>query len=712
MATDSTKSNSEIAAAPQATEGSHAVEDPPSVEDSQPTEDTASTEQAESSTSGESQLAASTAKPVAEETTEDRKEEKEKVTAESKQELKEETREGAKEETKTGAKEKDKPKLNAVAELSSLEQQIESLSHKQSVALITFENNLNRARKFIAEGDDKLSILAESLRSQLGAILEKNQAHQESLLAQSKELIVKLEKALEEGQSHDALSTWDRIQGNVTNTTGEIKKTLQALLTPFKAKIAELRDWKIFAATEKKKELIEQMKHVSDSRMNPGDRSKHISKLHRDWKALGRSNQNEELWLAFKEASDKASEPCKEFFKQRKQQMAANLVARQTLCDELEQKFKSIKEESPTLPQLNKLLKLADDTWKQHAPVDHNKIKTLQKRYYDVVNELRKMRKTLVRTSSHTKKELISRASALLENEDRQQAMKEAKQLQQEWKQAGPGAYKEDRQLWEKFRNLCDQIFAVRDKEKTQRQDKSNEAHKAIQTLLRDLEALLAVQDEELRTQRKHYQSLQQSFAAALEQLPGKQRSRFREQFNGLKRKLDTRYQALPDKKSQALLDKVKACSVFLQELESQSLNMPGEDGGEAQQVFDQDRWQVLITDINADHRLRLQERADFLINAEPQSGATENAREAFRQLCIAAEIRANVDSPEEDQAKRMELQLSQLQTGFGKGQSQQEKSAEFIVRCRLDSLCLGPLGEEERNQFQSRLDKSLQRLF
>lgn len=609
-------------------------------------------------------------------------------------------------------KEKEKPALDVQAEFTSLEQQIQTLSHNQSVALVTFENNLNRARKFIADGDKKLASVADSLREKLQEILARNQTHQESLLEQSKEFISKLEKALEEGLSNEALSTWDNIQGNVNNTTGEIKKSLQPLLVPFKSKIAELRDRKIIAATEKKKELVEQMKSLSDSSMNPGDKSRQISKMHRDWKALGRSNQNEELWLEFKQASDKASEACKEYFKQRKQQMAANLQARQTLCNELEQEFKAIKDGSPTLSQLNKLLKQADDTWKKHAPVDHNKIKTLQKRYYDVVNELRKMRKTLVRNSAQVKKELIARAAALLEGDDTKLAMSEAKKLQQEWKQAGPGAYKDDKQLWEKFRGLCDQIFSFRDKEKADRRSRLDDAQKQLQPLLKELEVLAAVVDDQLREKRKHYQHLQQSFSGFLDQIPGKQRGKFRDQFNTIKRKLDTRYQALPDKKSQALLDGVRACAIYLQEFEN---NAPGKQTGEPNktaEAFDQDHWQSLLAEISAERRSRLQERADFLFKPEQQKDTAEAARQAFRQLCISAEIRANMESPEEDQARRMELQLSQLQTGFGQGKHQQNKTGEFAVNCRLDALCLGPLQEEERKQFQERLDKSLQRLF
>ena len=55
-----------------------------------------------------------------------------------------------------------------------------------------------------------------------------------------------------------------------------------------------------YPPTEKKKELITQMQHLIDSKMHASDRSKSISKMHKEWKTLGRSSQNEQFWKEFK----------------------------------------------------------------------------------------------------------------------------------------------------------------------------------------------------------------------------------------------------------------------------------------------------------------------------------------------------------------------------------------------------------------------------
>jgi exonuclease SbcC len=609
---------------------------------------------------------------------------------------------------------------NVPSEMASLESQLPSLSFKNTVPLVTFENKLNRVRKFIDTADETMLKKAEALRGELQARFAENQEHQKNLSTETKDLVAQMEKAIEDGQSQIALSTWDKIQANFNNTTGEVKQALQDLFTPFKAKITELRDWRIFAATEKKKELVQQMEKLAETEMHAADKSSHINKLHKEFKKLGRSNQNDELWQQFKQASDKASEPCKDYFKQRKQELVNNFNARKELCAELEKQIETFKVSEPELGLLNKILKQADENWQKHAPVDRNKIKPLQKRFYSVVNKLRKVRKSIVRKNAQAKMALIAQAEELLKTEDRQEAMNTAKQLQQDWKKIGAGSYKEDRKHWEKFRSICDEIFSASNKNQASRSsDNSKPDNKKVrdeaQPVLKDLESLLKLTDEALREQRKQYQQLQQNFTAALDQLPGKQRGKVRDQFNGLKRRLDTRFKVLPDKKTQAQLEQLQRCDAYLSDLETRMLAGKETDIAGLQDAIDDTQWQELTKGIDEECGKLLQERMQNLRSygkpADARSAA-DKAETAFRELCIQAEIRANASSPEEDQPRRMELQLAQLQQKFGHAQQDQAENTKFVQRSRLTSHCLGPIEINEKTALADRLEKNLQRLF
>lgn len=606
-------------------------------------------------------------------------------------------------------------------ELDKLIADLATIGHKNTAKLVTVDNLLNRFRKFIDQEEAALLAKADSIRESLNSKFAENATHQLSLQKATDELLDKLESALAEGQSIDALPTWDRIQGNISNTNGEIRQLLQARANPFKPKILELRDWKIFAATEKKKELIQQMEHLCESKMHAADRSKHITRLHKEWKELGRSNQNEELWQQFKQFSDRAYEPCAEHFKQRKQQMAANLKARRELCDQLEQQIEAItKDEAGELKvnALNKLIKDAEEDWKKHAPVEQSRIRSLQKRFYNNINVLRKKRKAILKANATAKRALIEQANGLAELEDRNQAMSEAKRLQKEWKEIGPTSFKEDKEHWDNFRAACDKLFDSRKDstrgDRPQRTGARQGNDKEIQGKLTALEKILELSEDELRNSRGEYQDLAQGFSSALDGLDKRQRSKFLDKFNAIKRKVDNRLKALPDKKTLALMEQLQPAIAYLQNLEPGLLGADSAKFEAEKQKFTKDDWQSLDK-VKSDPLLALLEsRASAILdsgNPTDYAGHVTEATEAAREICIQVEIRAGNDSPEADQAKRMEIQLGQLQKGLGQARHTSKENMQFIQEARLQLICLGPLHDADRDAFRQRVEDSSKRL-
>ncbi len=603
--------------------------------------------------------------------------------------------------------------INVAEELSRLAAELETVSVKNTTKLVTVDNLINRYRKLINADEVDLLQQATTIRESLDEKFKENAGHQDQLKASTLDLLEKLEQSLQEGQSIDALPTWDRIQGNISNTNGEIRQNLQEKANPFKPKIAELRDWKIFAATEKKKELIQQMEHLADSKMHAADKSKHITRLHKEWKMLGRSNQNEELWQQFKQFSDKAYEPCADYFKQRKQLMAANLKARRELCDRLETDIKNLEETEPKVTAYNKLIKDAEDTWKKHAPVEQSKIRSLQKRFYNSINILRKKRKSILKTNAVAKRSLIDQATELAELDDRNQAMQEAKRLQKEWKEIGPTSYKEDKDYWDSFRGACDRIFEARNTEKEQRNARLQEVDNDIQLKLSALEKILQLSEEELRQSRGDYQDIAQSFSSALDALDKRRRGKFLDKFNGLKRKIDNRIKALPDKKSMALQAQLNDAVDYLLAIELALMDAQTDGFGAAKEKFSADKWQAMDKGKEESLLVLLENRSKAINDsnaAEDYEKHIEAAVYAARELCIQSEIRAGGESPDSDQAMRMQLQLGQLQKGLGQARYTAKENLQFSQRAKLQLLCLGPIPQQHRENFNQRLEECSKR--
>ena len=602
------------------------------------------------------------------------------------------------------------------SELPGLEKQLSILSFKNTAGLKAARNTLRRLLKEVDKPVKESNKQVLALHEVIKEKFEKNRVHQEHLREKTLTLLQSLKLSLDKGQSHEALPTWDKIQGNINNTSGKTRKALLSEAKKFKNKLNEMRDWKNFAVTEKKKELIKQMQLLVESPMHAADRSRRIADMHKKWKLLGLSSQNEGLWKEFKQFSDKAYGPCKTYFKERKQLMTANLQKRREICKQLEKYLAEIDKQSVNLPELNKLFISTENNWKRYAPVEQPKIKSLQKRYYGVVNQLRRIRKISLRENNTSKLELIEQAKKLVTIDDNRKAMSEAKVLQQSWKKIGPTSYKDDKKLWENFRSACDEIFAIRNQATIALKEALEKTDKILDKILESSDALLKLEDDAFRTTRSEFQDLTQQFSDSLSPEVRKRRKKLISRFNELKKKIETRYKKLPNKKYQQLKDSIVAKARFLECLERKLLSTKDTNQfTEAKKSgIDKNAWKSLVINDNPEHELALESRLQQLLNAEtPEAllGLTHEAEHQIRSLCIELEIRANIETPKEEQAARMQIQLDQLKNAFGKSKPNHKENAGYAMDAELRSFCIGPLKDIARKQFSRRLARAINKL-
>jgi len=607
--------------------------------------------------------------------------------------------------------------LNFREELNTLKNELSTINIDQTTRLVTVENRLNRLRKLLPPNSLQLTESLTALTSSLQPKLAENAEYQLEMEGATKNLVSKMNALINaetiDSQISTVLEDWRSIQANLSNSSGDVRARIKEMANPFKEKIQALREQALTLAAEKKKSLIRQMETLNQADLKIRDRAQNINKLHQQWKVLGRSSLNDELWQQFKTASDLAYEPCKAHFKARKQEMATNFRSRKALCESLEESIASFNESQPDTAALNKLLRDADSEWRKSAPVEQSKIKPLQKRYYGLLESLRKFRKKLNRESVATKTSLISQAQGLIDLEDKRKAMARAKALQQEWKTVGPTSYKKDKQLWEQFREACDKIFIKPDSAKSGKRAATIVADQEIQKILDALQTFNALSDEELRAARGDFNAAVRAFTGALDHRAKKQRSQLIDQFNHLKRSLESRFRTLPDKKSQILIERIRAHTQLLEKVEGQLL-AGAEDFSEVKARFENETWQKLDPTDDAELDSLLQGRASDVLSKNDQLEYQKRAAAAesrLRELCILLEIRAGADSPESDRAQRMSLQLAQLQSGFGQNKISQSENIQFAHRSRLLSLCLGPIEPQALASLQERMNESFLRL-
>lgn len=605
---------------------------------------------------------------------------------------------------------------DSATELENLQKAVGGLSVKNTAQLVEFRSRFNRLQKSIKD-EESLAAINESLKEKLAA----NRKHQEKLQEATDALFKALKKALEAGKSHDALPAWDRIQGNISNTSGKIHRELQDKAGKFRDQLRELRDWKAFAATEKKKELLERMQQLTKAEvtdgLEPAELSRRINNLHRGWKKLGRANHDDKLWKQFKKSSDTATKPLKGYFAERKQLLADNLSKREELCQRLEQTLEDMTPEQNTPGELHKLINASEEEWKKYAPVSSANIKEIKARFYGSLNKLRRLRSDHYKEISRQKQELVDKAEALAASDDNRKAMDGAKELQRRWKTLGRGAHREDQKLWKAFRTACDKIFAEMETARAEKKEAVKRQGEELLSMAESLQALIDLDEEALRERRSEAKDLARRMSEiSSPELRRKHRKRV-ENVNTLQRRLDKRLRALPDKKKLLLKQTVQEIADMLHPIEQKLLKC--KDAASLEEYHEplaaiEDKLTVAPSGQGQPcHKVlleRLQQLASAAAPADIKAQATE-ANNSLRRLCVELEIRADMDTPEADQPMRMQMQLERLQEGLGRGAADDRSDADAAFDAELEALCTGPLSTRNRNLLQKRLDGIFKRL-
>ncbi len=620
------------------------------------------------------------------------------------------------EQTDAQAAPADTPPTQKPDERARLQSAIHGTSYKDQPTLLALQKRLQRlvADTSLAstEADhDKDAAALSELASVLDARLAEYDAWQRKMVVEIEQHIVSVTTGIAEGRVTEAQSLLDRSQNQLKRINAADQARLLAAITPLKEELTKLLDWKKFASSEKKKELIDKMRPLTDDSMPPAQKAKLVRALQDEWKTLGHSDDNDALWTEFSELARVAFEPCKQYFKERKEKQSANLIARNNICEQLEAFAATLTDSGAVnLNELTRLENQAREDWKKYAPVAQNKINALQGRFNAVLNTLRQHRRQLAQTHNSAKQALIDQAKALVTHEDLAGAIQQAKHLQQQWKDLGPGSFKDDKKLWADFRAACDALFARRDEAGKEKKQQTRQVSSAAREILRNIGALLALDDEAFSESRSQYNSLSTAFREAMTPDIKAERKALQEQFSKLSRQYEARLRATPDKKTLQMQQQVQARADFCAALEQQILDgqLPDDIAALEQQ------WQAFdkIADDALDQILKKRfKQLQQIKSADALAALTSQQEQRGRELCVEAEIMLGADTPAADKAIRMQQQLNQLQRGLGRLQPGAKEKAQRLQAMELELLAIGPLSELARGTLQHRLQGLKQKL-
>jgi hypothetical protein len=280
----------------------------------------------------------------------------------------------------------------------------------------------------------------------------------------SQHLFKELETA-EKLFSDGSIKNAQKIVRNVLKESKTYKKIPNKLKHKINSALSKSRyfdDISSFATNPKRDELITNIDKLIKNPLN--DAKKHAHAIHdiqAQWQLLDLSSKpaSKSQWLNFNELTNKAWEPCKEYFDEIKEIKINNAKEREVIINEINEFVQSNEKKWPNSKILITYLQKMFQRWQKYAPVLDQDLGKLKKIYFDarkpINDEIRKQE-----NANKDKKEALIIKVNDINHEDNQLNINEFKKLKEEWEKIGPSGKSIERKLWSEFNKNADRFFA------------------------------------------------------------------------------------------------------------------------------------------------------------------------------------------------------------------------------------------------------------
>jgi hypothetical protein len=230
-------------------------------------------------------------------------------------------------------------------------------------------------------------------------------------------------------------------------------------------RVQELRDeddWQRWANLQIQESLCRDMEALK-AEENLEQAARRMRELQGRWKpvALAPRAQGESMWRRFKTAQDEVYARTATFFAEQHAARAASLLRKQDLCARAEALA-----ESTDWVNAATALRALQAEWKGIGAAVRGQEKAVWDRFRKACDrffsrrqEDLKQRKDVWAANLAQKDALCARAEALADSTDWEDAARQLKQLQAEWKTVGPVRKSKSESTWQRFRAACDRFF-------------------------------------------------------------------------------------------------------------------------------------------------------------------------------------------------------------------------------------------------------------
>lgn len=326
-----------------------------------------------------------------------------------------------------------------------------------------------------------------------------------------------------------------------------------------KEQIENLKDWQEYIAAPRKPALLTEVAALIANPLAIEAQAEAIKSLRSQWNSLGKSDTESDIALnaAFEAEIEKAFAPCRAHYDQQQQQREQNMQAKQQVLAELT----TLSQQELATSHLVKSLNNLQQKWRNIGEVDFKLRSDLYQNYQQLVTPLKDKVTSYYADNAEQKRQLVDKASQLIELESVNDAIEQAKVLQEKWKTIEHAGKQAEKQLWTAFRQANDNLFAKRNQASQEQKNEAKQQVELISQQLIQLEALLKAASDKPSIQNAL--QTKQQVLDGIAALPVRDRRNLEQKLQGLveqqKRKLTELKKSEKNQQVQALFSTLKA---------------------------------------------------------------------------------------------------------------------------------------------------------
>jgi len=614
-------------------------------------------------------------------------------------------------------------KLKTINSLGSLNKLLKDLDHTIKNPKKFTEKSLQNIEKKLSsivvdasmENVSKLRLTLKNRLEEARQLFSERQKNAEKQYEKSLQLLDKLDTALNNGILKEAIDLKKSIQSNIQQLEKAQHKdllTIKNRLTAANNRVNELNNWRSWANTPQKEQLIKKVEALIGSDEDPKEIAFIISQARKTWKNLGSSEKESSqlLWDKFQEVCDKAFEPCKSFFEEDAQLKQENYEKRKSFLNDLETFIANANWESVDWKKIENLFRHLKQEWQALGHTEANHRKALNKQFYSLHDALKKHLHEEWNKNLAAKQELVEQAKQLESVEDLKEAINQAKSIQSAWKKAGRITQAKERELWKALKTECDKVFSRKQNAIKQQEDELADKISAKEKSCAAIEDLCKKPLKEFEAEKSQLHSLQQKFneiGQTNKNTDDKLKQRIAEALHIYERKLES----LEKLQTLEALKQLRIKAEILDKWEAELENGNQTDADAYLQAFNaSDKiahadWQEKLTQ-------RLNETQLISQADDASSMMKEKAAAVFDDKNLSTihlEIIANIDTPQEAAEDRLKLQAQRLSEKLQN--HEEENQWESFLTTEAKWLTTGPIEKTKLDKLASRRLRAIEAL-